>query len=163
MQDPSHRLLFLAATTVMCAGIMYGSEAVPELLMPPENVLAAGAVKTDSGGGQFQKVNFVTDEAPGREGDQDADRTAGATVVPNSASCPTRRGESLVSPPMIGHFVGSPTAVERAEAAGVMPGEAVLGTGESCPALSRDVGVKPYNDLFAQKPAASRPSRLAGR
>jgi hypothetical protein len=143
MQDHSHRFLFLAATGLMCAMSVYGSQAGPTLLLP-ERFNAATADETSSSAPSAilaathaQPIVFRTAEADAATEDvarsEEQTEHSSASVVPNDASCPADDAAALVSPPSVNGAIGSPTPIEKA----ALPREgltgATLGTGSSCP------------------------------
>jgi hypothetical protein len=163
--DHSHRFLFLGATAVMCAAVVYGSQAGPALLLPEDrpgsSIAQAPFVASTEVLGALRSVSFRTSEsAPQTHADSPLDEAAQpgtASVVPNNASCPAADAAALISPPSVNGAIGSQTPIERS----VLPRQgltgAALGTGSSCP---------PAHDASVQKiPSAAADSlnrRAAG-
>jgi hypothetical protein len=148
MRDHSHRFLFLAATGLMCATTILGSQFGPSLLLPDNRsaapYAAAGVVGTQPGNALIQTVNLSTpgSRSPGGESVVNKANPSGtASVVPNRNSCPAADAATLLSPPTANGAIGSPPPVEQ-NAAPITDAE--LGTGSSCPAnhSQRETAVK---------------------
>ena len=164
MQDHSHKFFFLAATGVMCAAAMYGSQAGPSLLLPlePPQFLSAEAsmVASQRPHGLAQAVSFTASDVA-QKGETAAANESGppgnATVVPNSTSCPESDASALVSPPSVNGAIGSPKPAEGVST----PNDASLGTGSSCPPARKDAGIEvkslPLAAIAAQPGATNHP------
>lgn len=166
MQDHSHKFFFLAATGLMCAATMYGSEAWPSFLLPEDRVETSIAESPDSAAGRSlglaQAVSFRTSDTLPREETTPiiaASPPSTATVVPNRTSCPAD-ADALLSPPSVNGAIASPTPAERPAPPTQALTGAALGTGSSCPPARPDTG------LAAETPAppsASLNSQAANR
>jgi hypothetical protein len=140
MQDHSHRFLFLSATALMCAAVVYGSRAGPTLLLPdapPQSAVAKTPTVSRDAHGAVQSVSFRTSEtAPQTNANPPVDEAAQpgtASVVPNDASCPASDAAALVSPPSVNAVIGSQTPIKRTALSRQGLTGAALGTGSSCP------------------------------
>ena len=141
MQDHSHRLLFLAATGLMCAVTVYGSQAGPGLLLPDSSSAMTAQfdepIKGSSSARLSQAISFQTLQSSDQTEDTTTANEKGerstASVVPNDASCPAANAAALVSPPSVNSVIGSPTPIEKT----ALPRQGLtgtaLGTGSSCP------------------------------
>jgi hypothetical protein len=159
MQDHSHRFLFLSATALMCAALVYGSRAGPTLLLPdvppPQSAIAKPPTVSSAAHGAVRSVSFRTSEAaPQTNGNSPVDEATQpgtASVVPNDASCPAADAAALVSPPSVNAGIGSPTPIERTALPRQGLTGAALGTGSSCPPGRN-------NDAAHKKPSAAADS-----
>ena len=145
MQDHSHRFLFLSATALMCAAVVYGSRAGPTLLLPDvamQFAVAKTPTVSSDGHGAVQSVSFRTSETATSETARqtsanppvdEAAQPGTASVVPNDASCPAADAAALVSPPSVNAAVVSSTPIERTAPPRQGLTGAALGTGSSCP------------------------------
>lgn len=172
MQDHSHRLLFLGATGLMCAAAVYGSQAGPALLLPPDR--SASSIETlfepwTETQGIVRQVSFQTSETAAQTDANlppDAAQQPGtASVVPNNTSCPAADAAALVSPPSVNGVIGSPTPLEKTALPRQGLAGASLGTGSSCPPARGDALVQKIPaagaDASHGKAAAALPGAIS--
>jgi len=130
VQDHSHKLLFMAATGAMCAIVVFGSQAATSLLFPGSELGTAEIFSP------AVYVGLPADEAIRSEKGRSSSNKAGASVLPNSASCPA--ADALVAPPAVNDRIGrEPDGVAPSTPAQAHT-NAILGTGSACPPLRAD-------------------------
>jgi hypothetical protein len=168
MQGNSHRLLFLGATAIMCAVALYGSQAGPTLLLPPDKSASRNETpfadwKEEHG--TLRHVKFETTDAAqtgvNSSALEEAPMPGAVSVVPNGTSCPAADAAALVSPPSVNAAIGSPTPIEKT----ALPRQglvgAALGTGSSCPP-ARDVAVQKIPSAAMDSPSLKTTAALPG-
>ena len=164
MQDPSHRLLFLAGTGVMCALAMYASQAGPLFLLdeataaPGDRVLSVYDLRA------IIPASFSAEPSAGeRVAEGGAQKPAGtASVVPNGTSCPAANAIALLSPPSVNSAIGKPKPGEITAAQLPTSTGTPLGAGSNCPPARADAGLSATPSLSLDMPSDRlRPHQLA--
>jgi hypothetical protein len=134
VQHISNKLMFLAATGAMWAVVAYGAQLESVWFGPDD------AQEKPQAFASTLPLTPALFAAPAQERPElqppSAPAKGGASVLPNSASCPA--AGTLLSPPSVDKLIGNEGAAVTRGAPGQAQSNANLGTGTSCPPLRAD-------------------------